>query len=37
VNLPECGAPAERLDIALREVLTLSRADILTQLARKVA
>jgi len=29
VNLPEGGTPAERLDMAFRKVLTVSKADIL--------
>jgi hypothetical protein len=29
VNLPEGGTPAERLDVAFRKVLTVSKADIL--------
>ena len=29
VNLPDGGTPAERLDMAFRKVLTVSKADIL--------
>ncbi|MGC9946563.1 MAG: hypothetical protein ABSF64_09375 [Bryobacteraceae bacterium] len=29
INLPEGGTPAERLDMAFRKVLTVSKADIL--------
>jgi hypothetical protein len=29
VNLPEGGTPAERLDMAFRKVLTVSKSDIL--------
>jgi hypothetical protein len=29
VNLPEGGTPTERLDMAFRKVLTVSKADIL--------
>jgi hypothetical protein len=29
VNLPEGGTPAERLDMAFRKVLTVSKADLL--------
>lgn len=29
VNLPEGGTPAERLDMAFRKVLTVSKAEIL--------
>jgi hypothetical protein len=29
VDLPEGGTPAERLDMAFRKVLTVSKADIL--------
>lgn len=29
VNLPEGGTPAERLDMAFRKVLTVSKAELL--------
>ena len=29
VNLPEGGTPAERLDMAFRKVLTVSKVDLL--------
>jgi len=29
INMPEGGTPAERLDMALRKVLTVSKADLL--------
>ena len=35
VNLPEGGTPAERLDMAFRKVLTVSKGAILKEEARE--